>query len=217
MFTCRPMPHHTTPLMQALRDAGSSNPEPRQEPTGLPLATLQWTGRSMCAVPDGFATHPDIHGLLSARRCAARMCTVKCSMQHAGGGSHSSWQAGSVLSGVDKHTAARLLPGALAMSIGVPRGEHRGHVCCSVSSSPSDLSLRVPHGRRRMVAGEDSRVDFGMAEALALGTLALHRGRRPGGCEFGSDMGEQAASPAEARTLAPAVRCHSSCVGRVQG
>lgn len=63
--------------MQALRDAGSGNPEPRQEPTGLPLATLQWTGRSICAVPDGFATHPDIHGLLSARRCAARTCT-KC-------------------------------------------------------------------------------------------------------------------------------------------
>lgn len=58
-----------------------------------------------------------------------------------------------------------------------------------------------------MVAREDSRVDFGMAEALALGTLALHRGRRPGGCEFGSDLGEQAASPAEARTLAPAVFC----------
>ena len=65
----------------------------------------------------------------------------------------------------------------------------------------------VPRGRRRMVAGEDSRVDFGMAEALALGTLALHRGRRPGGCEFGSDLGEQAASPAEARTPAPAAPC----------
>ena len=107
--------------------------------------------------------------------------------------------------------------GLCGMSIGVPRDEHGGRVCCRVSSSPSDLSQHVPHGRRRMVAGEDSRVDFGMAEALALGTLALHRGRRPGGCEFGSDLGEQAASPAEARTLAPAVPCVSSCVGHVQG
>ncbi|KAK9823055.1 hypothetical protein WJX81_005034 [Elliptochloris bilobata] len=103
--------------LHALRDAGKGDPEPRQEPTGLPLVTLQWVGRSMCTVPGGFATHPDIDKLLAARR--------------------------------------------------------------------------------RMVAGEDSRVDFGMAEALALGTLALHRGRRPGGCEFGSDVGEQAGLPTE--------------------
>ncbi len=30
-----------------------------------------------------------------------------------------------------------------------------------------------------MVEDKDSRVDFGMAEALAFGTLALHRGVRP--------------------------------------
>ena len=30
-----------------------------------------------------------------------------------------------------------------------------------------------------MVEGPDSRVDFGMAEALAFGTLALHKGVRP--------------------------------------
>lgn len=34
---------------------------------------------------------------------------------------------------------------------------------------------------RGMVEGRDSRVDFGMAEALAFGTLALHRGVRPPG------------------------------------
>ena len=32
---------------------------------------------------------------------------------------------------------------------------------------------------RDMVAGPDSRVDFAMAEALALGTLALHRSASP--------------------------------------
>lgn len=94
------------------------------------------------------------------------------------------------------------------MSVGAPRDVHSA--MCAASSLRPDLAQRVPRGRRRMVAGEDSRVDFGMAEALALGTLALHRGRRPGGCEFGSDLGEQAASPAEARTLAPVVPCLSS-------
>ncbi len=33
--------------------------------------------------------------------------------------------------------------------------------------------------RRAMVEGREGRVDFGMAEALAHGTLALHRGVRP--------------------------------------
>ena len=33
--------------------------------------------------------------------------------------------------------------------------------------------------RRAMVEDRESRVDFGMAEALAFGTLALHRGVRP--------------------------------------
>ena len=40
------------------------------------------------------------------------------------------------------------------------------------------------------MAAEDSRVDFGMAEALALGTLLLHRGRRPG--QDGAEAGAQA-------------------------
>ena len=29
----------------------------------------------MCTVPDGFATHPDVHSLLSARRCVVRRTT----------------------------------------------------------------------------------------------------------------------------------------------
>ena len=33
--------------------------------------------------------------------------------------------------------------------------------------------------RRAMVEDREGRVDFGMAEALAYGTLALHRGVRP--------------------------------------
>ena len=34
-----------------------------------------------------------------------------------------------------------------------------------------------------MVEGEASRVNFAMAEALAFGTLALHRGLRPPGAD----------------------------------
>ena len=36
-----------------------------------------------------------------------------------------------------------------------------------------------------MVKDKKSRVDFGMAEALAFGTLALHRGVRPPGAAAG--------------------------------
>ncbi|KAK9809577.1 hypothetical protein WJX73_003787 [Symbiochloris irregularis] len=38
--------------------------------------------------------------------------------------------------------------------------------------------IKILDGRRAMVADSDSRVDFAMAEALALGTLALHRSAR---------------------------------------
>ena len=40
-------------------------------------------------------------------------------------------------------------------------------------------SLSVNSLCRAMVEDKDSRVDFGMAEALAFGTLALHRGVGP--------------------------------------
>ena len=122
--------------MQALRDAGSGNPEPRQEPTGLPLATLQWTGRSMCAVPGGFSTHPDIHGLLSARRRAARTCTATCCIQHAAAwGCHSSLKAGSALPGEASarcSMATSGLSGTLGMSNFALHDEHACHVCCSI-------------------------------------------------------------------------------------
>ncbi len=55
---------------QALGKAGPGGPELRQEPTGLPLATLQWVGRSMADVPAGFALHADVQRLLAARRRA---------------------------------------------------------------------------------------------------------------------------------------------------
>ncbi len=42
-----------------------------------------------------------------------------------------------------------------------------------------------------MVKDEKGRVDFGMAEALAYGTLALHRGVRPHGTHPGSDEPQQ--------------------------
>ncbi|BDA49631.1 probable 2-oxoglutarate dehydrogenase E1 component [Coccomyxa sp. Obi] len=80
-------------------------PELKQEPTGLPLPTLQWVGRSICHAPADFSRHPDVE----------RLC----------------------------------------------------------------------QGRLSMVENKNSRVDFGMAEALAFGTLALHRGVRPPGTSAG--------------------------------
>ena len=40
----------------------------RQEPTGLPLPTLQWVGRSLCDVPENFTLHPQIASFVSSRR-----------------------------------------------------------------------------------------------------------------------------------------------------
>lgn len=34
--------------------------DPRQEPTGLPLTTLQRVGTAICNLPDGFNPHPDV-------------------------------------------------------------------------------------------------------------------------------------------------------------
>ncbi len=42
-------------------------PEPKQEPTGLPLATLQWVGRSVCAAPADFSRHPEVDRLCASR------------------------------------------------------------------------------------------------------------------------------------------------------
>ena len=39
-----------------------------QEPTGLPVETLQWVGRNICKVPQNFATHKTIDSLLEGRR-----------------------------------------------------------------------------------------------------------------------------------------------------
>ena len=39
-----------------------------QEPTGLPVETLQWVGRNICKVPRDFATHKTIDSLLEGRR-----------------------------------------------------------------------------------------------------------------------------------------------------
>lgn len=39
-----------------------------QEPTGLPLATLQRVGTAICQPPPGFALHPDVAQLLDQRR-----------------------------------------------------------------------------------------------------------------------------------------------------
>jgi 2-oxoglutarate dehydrogenase complex dehydrogenase (E1) component-like enzyme len=83
----------------------------RQEPTGLPLATLRWVGRRVTSVPPGFTPTPAAAAALSARRA--------------------------------------------------------------------------------QVEGPDPRVDFATAEALAFGSLALHRGA------------EVAGSPLAAAPVAP--------------
>ena len=49
-------------------EPGSACQEPVQEPTGLPLATLQWVGRSICRTPAGFTLHPEVERLCQARR-----------------------------------------------------------------------------------------------------------------------------------------------------
>jgi 2-oxoglutarate dehydrogenase complex dehydrogenase (E1) component-like enzyme len=41
---------------------------PQQEPTGLPLITLQRVGQACCRPPPGFELHPDVAALLAARR-----------------------------------------------------------------------------------------------------------------------------------------------------
>jgi hypothetical protein len=38
----------------------SSEGDSCQEPTGLPLTTLQRVGRAICEVPPGFNAHPDV-------------------------------------------------------------------------------------------------------------------------------------------------------------
>ena len=53
----------------AAEPGSSSRQEPLQEPTGLPLATLQWVGRSICSTPPGFTLHPELERLFQARRC----------------------------------------------------------------------------------------------------------------------------------------------------
>lgn len=66
-----------------------------QEPTGLPIPTLQFVGSQICQLPPNFKAHPEVQKLLEKRM--------------------------------------------------------------------------------KMIEGADSRVDWGMGEALAFGTLVLHR------------------------------------------
>lgn len=49
-------------------EPGGARQEPVQEPTGLPLATLQWVGRSIARTPPEFTLHPEVDRLCQARR-----------------------------------------------------------------------------------------------------------------------------------------------------
>ncbi len=64
-------------LCQALaEEPGIRTQEARQEPTGLPLQTLQWVGQSICNVPSGFTLHPEVDALLKSRRCFSLSSTA---------------------------------------------------------------------------------------------------------------------------------------------
>ena len=47
---------------------GDGDMHPTQEPTGLPLPTLQWVGGCVAAPPQGFDAHPFVKKLAAARR-----------------------------------------------------------------------------------------------------------------------------------------------------
>lgn len=58
----------TLPGAQAFTSS-EAGMEPLQEPTGLPLPTLQWVGRSIASVPPAFHLHPEVERLLEVRKC----------------------------------------------------------------------------------------------------------------------------------------------------
>jgi hypothetical protein len=45
-----------------------SEGDPCQEPTGLPLTTLQRVGQAICKVPPGFNAHPEVRHSLACRQ-----------------------------------------------------------------------------------------------------------------------------------------------------
>ena len=66
-------------LRQALaEEPGIRAQEARQEPTGLPLQTLQWVGQSICTALPEFQLHPEVDALLKSRRCPCFTCSRLC-------------------------------------------------------------------------------------------------------------------------------------------
>jgi hypothetical protein len=53
---------------QALAEGGTEAFKWQQEPTGLPLETLQWVGTSICNIPQGFEVHKAIAARMDCRR-----------------------------------------------------------------------------------------------------------------------------------------------------
>lgn len=51
-----------------------------QEPTGLPVQTLQWMGRQLTRLPEGFTPHPAIAKLMGARRGMVESPTARVDM-----------------------------------------------------------------------------------------------------------------------------------------
>jgi 2-oxoglutarate dehydrogenase complex dehydrogenase (E1) component-like enzyme len=54
--------------VSGMRRGPAAEDPAQQEPTGLPLITLQRVGRAACQAPPGFSLHPEVQSLLSARR-----------------------------------------------------------------------------------------------------------------------------------------------------
>lgn len=163
-----------------LQSVGASAPQ--QEPTGLPLPTLQWVGQSICQPRPGAAVHPAVTRLMQNRRhvsCTSCLSTPVFATYM--------WLQG--LASFDiRHQVADLFAQHLFVHISP---------CSCIVCSPTTLTCMVIAAEplpcsehalalsqsklpcRKMMADADSRVDFAMAEALAFGALALHRGVGP--------------------------------------
>eukprot|EP00873_Tetraselmis_striata_P040829 jgi/Tetstr1/461093/TSEL_006236.t1 len=65
---------------EAIEEGGTQMVAQEQEPTGLPVQTLQWMGRQLTRLPEGFTPHPAIAKLMGARRGMVESPTARVDM-----------------------------------------------------------------------------------------------------------------------------------------
>lgn len=164
-------------MVQAVGD-GVGIHEARQEPTGLPLPTLQWVGRRAAGLPPGFTPHPFISKLCASRRQAPPV--MQYDLTSSAKSVHQQMHDCAAVCAFCTMCVAigqhiyRIA--TVAHSATCSMGARHGFGGCLLrrqegSKSPSRCTIC-----RKMVEGAASRVDFAMAEVLAFGTLLLHRG-----------------------------------------